>query len=369
MMNTARFLKAFMIGIAFLFLSSCGFKDIDKRIFVLGIGVDYSGNEKKPYKVTLKLAVPSGSLKETGTKYVYLSKEESSLAGAIRFLKTHVDKELDFGHTKLIIFGEGILKRDFKDTMDFFFRRRDIQMISWVAVGRPSAEKVLKVEPKSEMSGSSALSNLFSNNGVESAYIVSTYLFDARRRILEAGIDPILPIIRSDKDRTKLIVNRSYIFTEHKKALKLGPKRTKFYNLLANKTEKLDIEVQNKNKGFTMAVEAAKVKYKIITSPRKKPVLKMDIMVTGIVEEANFNMSPANLDTYSKMTSKHTKKEVLKVLKHLQREKADPLGFGLRYKATRIDNGKRYQEWKKIYPNLVFDVSVNVKIRSTGTIE
>ncbi len=358
------------IGIAAcLFLTSCGFKDIDKRIFVQAIGVDYSNNEKQPYKVTLKLAVPSGSLKEAETKYAYISKEDSSMAEAIRFLKSHEDKELDFGHAKVIVLGENILERDLHEMLDFFFRRRDIQMISWVAVGNPSAEKVLKVHPKSEMSGTFALSNFFSNNGVESAYIVSSFLFDARRRIVESGIDPILPIIETG-NKSKLKVNQSVVFSGVKKTrtIQLSPKQTKLYNLLANNTSKMEIEVGKMEENFTMSVDTAKVRYKIITSGRK-PVLKMDIRIGGIIEESSFDMSPKNLDKYSSQAGKHTKKEILKLLTLFQEKNVDPLGFGLRYKATKLNNGKRFDEWKKIYPDLTFDVSVDASIKSTGAIE
>ncbi|GIN93987.1 hypothetical protein J6TS1_26100 [Siminovitchia terrae] len=368
-MKRKPFLKILAACLICLLLSSCGFKDIDKRIFVQAIGVDHSGNEKKPYKVTLKLAVPSGSLKEAGTKYTYLTREDSTLSGAIRFLKTHVDKEIDFGHTRALIFDEKILAKDMRETLDFFIRRRDIQMISWVAVGDPSAEEVLKVEPKSEMAGSTVLTNLFSGNGVESAYIASTFLFDARRKIAESGIDPTIPIIRTNEDHSKLMVNHSYVFSPHQKPVQLTSMQTKFFSLMANRTNKLDIEVKNKGKNFTMSVDTAKVKYKILTSPNENPVLKMNIFVGGIVEESSFDMTPNELSTYSSIAAKHTKKETLKVLKFLQKENLDPLGFGLRYKATRIQNGKRYKEWQGIYPNMTFDVTVDAKIRSTGTVE
>ncbi|MBD8004384.1 Ger(x)C family spore germination protein [Bacillus norwichensis] len=368
-MKRNRFLILAAVCITCFLLSSCGFKDIDKRIFVQAIGVDYSGNEKKPYKVTLKLAVPSGSLKEAGVKYTYLTKEDSTLAGAIRFLKTQVDKELDFGHTRALIFDKKILEKDFKETLDFFIRRRDIQMISWVAVGEPSAEEVLRVKPESEMAGSTVLTNLFSGNGVESAYITSTFLFDARRKMVENGIEPIIPIIRTNKDHSTLIVNHSYVFSPRHEPVKLNPMQTKFFSLMASRINKLDIEVKKKGENFTMSVDSARVKYKIITAPQKKPVLKMKIVIAGIIEESTFDMNPSELDTYSKMTAKKTKQEVLKVLRFLQKEDLDPLGFGLRYKATRIQNGKRYEEWQGIYPNLTFDVSVDAKIRSTGTVE
>ena len=46
------------------FLGGCGFKDIDKRFFVVAMGIDWTGKEDKPYLVTLRLAIPASKLGE-----------------------------------------------------------------------------------------------------------------------------------------------------------------------------------------------------------------------------------------------------------------------------------------------------------------
>ncbi|MBS4219763.1 Ger(x)C family spore germination protein [Bacillus sp. FJAT-49711] len=365
--------KVLLLFICFslVLLSSCGFKDIDKRSFVIAIGIDLTENKEKPYKITLKMAIASGALKggQGGEKYTYVTKESETLARAFRIMKTHVDKEMDFGHSSIIILGRSVIDKDLADVMDLLIRRRDIQMISWVGVGEPSAENVVKTEPASEMAGSLALSNFFSDNGVESAYIVSTFLFDLRRRMFEGGIDPILPIVRSDKKKTKLMVNESVIAPKSNNNITLSSNETKLYNLLANKANKIDVHVKKNKKSFTVALDKSKVKYKIITSPNSQPVIKMNIKTVGIIEESNESLSPSLLKKYSKLVNQKMKKDVLQLLSRLQNEKVDPLGFGLRYKATRLHTKDTYKEWKNIYPNVRFEVMVEVSIKSTGTIE
>ncbi|MBS4201983.1 Ger(x)C family spore germination protein [Bacillus sp. FJAT-49732] len=360
-----------LICLSLFFLSACDFKDIDRRIFVMAIGIDLTNNKEKPYKVTLKLAIASGALKgaQGGDKYTYVVKESPTLASAFRIMKTHIDKDIDFGHSRVIILGKKVLEQDLKDVMDLLIRRRDIQMISWVGIGQPSAEKVLKTEPPSEMAGSIVLPNFFSNNGVESPYIVSTYLFDLRRKLLENGIDPILPLIKANRDKTKLIVNKSIIAPKSNNNIMLSSNETKMYNLLANKTKKLEIIVSKKKIAFTMAVDSSKVKYKIITAPNTQPVIKMEIKMRGIIEESNKSLSPTSLNKYNKLVNQKTKKDVLQLLNKLQKENLDPIGFGLRYKATRLHNRDTFAEWKSLYPDVRFDVTVKANIKSTGTIE
>ncbi|RID88666.1 hypothetical protein D1953_02830 [Peribacillus asahii] len=75
------------------------------------------------------------------------------------------------------------------------------------------------------------------------------------------------------------------------------------------------------------------------------------------------------LDTYSKYASKKVEKQITALLTKLQENGADPLGFGVRYKATNLHTRDTYKEWKKIYSEISFDVNVNVSIMSTGIIE
>ncbi|MFJ8258737.1 Ger(x)C family spore germination protein [Peribacillus asahii] len=358
-----------VLALSLILQSGCGFKDIDKRIFVLSIGIDHTDNEKKPYKVILKLAVPSRSLKESDTKYTYLTKESESFSSAIRLLKTHVDKELDFGHTKVIVLGEEILHHDLADITDFFLRRRDIQMVAWMAIGTPTAESVLKAEPASEMASSHALFNLFDQTAVESSYIISTYLFDFHRKMIETGIDPVLPVLRSSKNKKKIIVNSAALLAKNKAPIKLSPQETKLYNLMTNNIQKLDIIIKKDKLLYTVSIDTAKTNFKIITKPTHKPALKMDVTMKGIIEESNRHINPKKLDTYSKYASKEVEKEITALLTKLQENGADPLGFGVRYKATHLHTRDTYKEWKKLYSEIAFDVNVKVSIMSTGIIE
>lgn len=360
-----------MVMLCSVILSAgCGFKDIDKRIFIVAIGLDYTKNDTKPYRVILKLAIPSGTAKDsTGPRYTYLTKESATLAEAVRILKTHIDKELDFGQAKMIVLGENLLHRDMEKDIDFFLRRRDIQFISWMAIGRPTAEKVLKTEPSSEMAGSNALFNIFSGIGTESGYIITTYLFDFRRRLLEPGMDAIVPIIETNKKKTKFIINKAVVFKNHKEKVELTADQTKDYNTLSGNAEKVDVKVKKKGLDFALSVDTVKVKYKILTPANKAPVLKMDIKMEGIVEESKDRLPPSNMDTYSKYASELSKKRLTAFLKMLQKNQVDPLGFGLRYQATHLHTRDTYAEWKQIYPHLKFDVSVKTTVKSVGTVE
>ena len=66
-----------LLVIITLLSTSCGFKDIDKRIFIIGVGVDKSDSEENPYRITLKMAAPSGNMKNSPAG-IYLFDEKIS---------------------------------------------------------------------------------------------------------------------------------------------------------------------------------------------------------------------------------------------------------------------------------------------------
>ena len=67
-------------------------------------------------------------------------------------MKTETHKEFDFGHTKIIVLGKGLVEDNFSNVMDWFYRRRDIQLISQLGIGVPTAEAILLQKPKLKIS-------------------------------------------------------------------------------------------------------------------------------------------------------------------------------------------------------------------------
>ena len=225
-------LKVFFIFSIVFFLSGCEeFKDINQDVFVSMIGIDLSEDIEKPYKVILKLFVPTSAFKQNPE--------------AIRILETHIDKEIDFGHMKLIVIGEELINNNkTKDILDILLRRPDIQLISWVTVGRPNAEEIVKMVPEGETAAYPSLYNYFDGNGTESPYIVTTFLFDFRRRMMDNGLDPILPIIEISENKSTFTVDKSYVLKDKKTPYELNSLYSLMFNALSMNIEMADIEVK-----------------------------------------------------------------------------------------------------------------------------
>lgn len=353
-----------------IFQTGCAFKDIDRRAFVVGIGIDPSENDENKYKVTLKIAIPTGSLKQTTSpKYAYLSHEGETLGESLRMLETQIDKVLELGHAKTIIINEKILSKDIRKMLDYFVRRADVQLITWIAAAKPSAEDVLKIEPKTESVASVALFNFFDKNGTESPYITTSFLFDFRRNIIGEGINAVIPLIEIDKDEEKLVINKSVVIKEKHKPFELTPTQTKYYNSLFRKMSGLDYKVKHKDLTMLLNIETVKMKYKMINEKGKPPRIDMHVTMIGIIGESNKDLSWNNLDQYNEYANIALKKKIVNLLTSVQKEDLDPFGFGLRYRATRLNDKNTIKEWESIYPNLEFDITMDIRLKSTGAIQ
>ncbi|MFJ7727667.1 Ger(x)C family spore germination protein [Neobacillus sp. NPDC097160] len=355
-----------MLLLTVLLLAGCGFKDIDKRFFVVSIGVDVAKNSSKKYLVSLKFAIPSES-KGTSTDSIIVSEKADSMSEAVRIIKTKVDKEIDFSHAKVVVFGEEIVMQKGNAGINYWFtRRRDIQEIAWVAIGKPSALEVLKVKPKSERIPSNAMFLALGKEGSESPYVFSEFLFDYKYRLIERGIDPLLPIIEAKKDL--LEINTVGLFNKNQLKMTLEPEETKILNFLRKREEKSANKITKGKTKVIIDTNKLKAKYKILTPKGKEPFIKVKVSIDGTLEETTRRVSNAQLSVYEKAAEKSMNKEIEALLVKIQKANLDPIGFGLRYRSRHFNNDD-WEEWKRLYPRIKFKVQTKVQIEDTGLIE
>lgn len=358
---------ALMLAAATVAVSGCGFKDIDKRFFVVTVGVDKAKKEDKKYLVTLKLAVPSPQERFGSNQFILVSEEADSITEAVRIIKSKVDKELDFGQSKAIIFGEELLKEssDLDPLLDWFNRRRDIQLISWMMIGRPSAFSILQTKPISERLPSNLLFMFFGQAGTETAYIVSEYLFDFRRRQRERGLDPIMPIAE-ERSGDQLSINTTAVFNKNKWVLTLDPQETKYFNAFFSKIGKVDYKIEDENNYVLVATDNVRASFSVGDIYSDRPVLRAHVLITGLIEEAQKPAAIKSLEQLEKLGEKQINKKFTALLQKFQKANVDPVGFGLRFRAMHRTDEKEWKRWEEIYPNAKIEVTSTLKLKGTG---
>lgn len=346
-------------------LTGCGFKDIDKRLFVVSVGIDPAKNSEKKFLISLKFAVPI--VEEKSNISFIVSQEADTISEAVRIIKTKVDKEIDFSHAKVIVYNQDVLKPMFEPNLYYWFsRRRDIQKVSWVAIGKPTALEVLKVKPKTELLPSNALFLALGRDGSETPYIISEFLFEFKKRFSEKGLDPLLPIIEAKEDLFE--INKVGLFDKNQLKVTLKPEETKMLNFILNDESKSAVKIGNENETFIIDTAKVKTKYKIITKNQEEPYIKVDVYINGRLEEALFSVKNNYLPKYEKIASKELNKSFQKVLVKIQNANVDPIGFGLLYRSRHFEKDD-WETWQRIYPTIKFKVNTKVQIEDTGLVE
>lgn len=354
---------------ALLLQAGCAFKDIDKRVFVVGIGIDPSDKVTDGLRITLKMARPVSDVKQSlGPIYAYISHDSESVAEAIRSMETQIDKVLDFGHNRIILMHKDLLSKDLDTFMDFFTRRGDIQYITYVAVADSTAEETIKFEPETETPASIALFNFFDNSGTESPYVVTTFLFEFRREVLGKGIHTVMPIIGIDKENNTYKINKSIILKLGEEPLELNSIDTKYLNSMINNASGFSYKIKENDMTLVLYIHEVKMKYKIILD-EGNPRIDMTVKKVGVVGESNKRLNIKHLQKYNKIAADEMESIVTELLTTLQENNVDPFGFGLRYRATRLSRKGITDEWDRIYPEIEFNVKMDIHLKGTGAVE
>ncbi|KEO82030.1 Ger(x)C family spore germination protein [Tumebacillus flagellatus] len=362
-----RRLALFVLLCATLLQSGCEFKDLDKRFFVVSIGVDKSKDPKKPYHVSLKVAIPSGQVQMGKESFDVYAVDDSTISNAVQHLKANVDKEFDFGHTKMLVFGKELAEDDYRDALDWMVRARFLQQIAWVGVGSPNAEEVLRVKPNFERLPSNALFLSFGQIGVESEFTVSRYLFDFFRANEEPGSSPVLPIIKAREGH--FTIDNAYVMDGKRAKLRLNADETVLFNTLVRSQNKYEYVLEQDGKRFVFHADQISVSRSLTESPKPTATVKIKLGGT-LVESQDQVVKEQDLLKVSDQLGRKIQKDIKTLLEKFRDQHLDPYEFGLYYRATHWDDvDQEVAAWKKMYPSLQFDVQVKVNLRGSGVIE
>jgi spore germination protein KC len=359
-------MKRLILGLLLLLLlSGCGFKDLDQRFFVVAVGIDKAKSEGKRYKVTLKLAIPAVKIEAGATKFQLVSEEANSISEAVRHLKAKTDKDLNYGHAKNLVIGNDLAKNNLEEVLDWAFRRRDIQRISYVAIADPSAEKILGIKPNSENVPGNWFILSFGKGGTDTAYIATEYLFDLFRRLKEPGEDPYIPIIKPYENI--YVIDQVALYDKKQMRVVLNQDETRIFNVLLRNNNALLIRIDTDEVHYSLNIDTVKVKYAFHKTAKGEPYIELAYSAKGIAEESEKRINFKDIRHYEKISNEVAAKRVTDLLIKMQKNGVDPLGFGQRYKASHHSKTE-WTDWVKLYPTITFVVKANIIIEGTGVI-
>ncbi|MBE3596294.1 MAG: Ger(x)C family spore germination protein [Hydrogenibacillus sp.] len=355
------FIGALLFGAC---LSGCAYKDIDKRSFVIAVGVDASGDKKKPLRVTLKIAIPTSDIKSGENRFLLLTADGELVAEAIHRLSSMHENALDFSHTKLIFIGRSLAEeKPLREIMDWFYRMETIQGIALVALADPNANKVLKVNPPSERIPSNSLFTALDGSGTPSPYIAQSFLFDVVRRLYEPGLDPYLPIVRA-KSEIGYQIDRIALFDKQKMRLTLNPEDSEWLNFLRGETSNVDFTSGKDKLYFQVDPNRAKAVLRVAQGEGGLWA-RFDLRLYGSIDERQ--KTGTSLSRVTKEIEAVVKEKTERLLGRLQKAEVDPIGIGLRYLSA-YPGETSYRKYRRAYPTMPVEVNVQVTVYETGNV-
>lgn len=368
--QTAENIVKTLLAVMFIIFTNAGFNgylDIEQRFFVLAMGID-KGTDEEPYEVTLKISVPQPSLNANENEFILLTKRSRTIASAVAYLKAKAGKEFDFGHMRIIFIGDELAEDPWLTTLDWFFRRRDVQNVAYVAVARPTAKEVLNLRPSYERIPANAFLLSFGTEGTESPYVVSTYLINLHRKFFERGIDAVVSIVNA-LGENHFEIRNSYVVSKSGAKMEMSSLETGLYNIFLMRSERATLSIDdNQGKPFAITADEIHLDYHFdMNSNRPSVTITGDFYAQ--MEESFERVEPGQLPEFERRMEKHINEEMVKLLEKLQRNGVDPFGFGLRYRAMHMDEKGEWETWKEIYPKMKFASKVHVRLNSTGTIK
>ncbi|MBE3593638.1 MAG: Ger(x)C family spore germination protein [Candidatus Carbobacillus altaicus] len=371
--NFLPLLLAFFLS---LITAGCAYKDIDKRAFVMSIGVD-PAPEKKPeaeddrrdqdvYEVTLKVAIPTSDIKSGENLFVLFSATGKTIAEAIQKVMPMIEGNLDFSHTKIIFFSKSLAEDvKLRDLIDWFIRMETIQDIALVALAEPTAKDVLSLSPPTERLPANSLFTALDGSGTTAPTIAHSPLIDVYRRLYEPGLDPSLPIVQT-VGKKNYKITRAALFDKERLKLILDPEETEWFNFLAGSTSNVTLGDVPKGYFFHVDPNRASSRFTLRQTPQGKLTIVWHLDLNGSIDERQ-GKPVSDKEKIGAEVRRLAEQKTRDLTEKLLQHRLDPLGFGFEYR-TRKPKKKDFAAFQKMYPQLQISVETRTVIYETGNL-
>lgn len=239
--------KLFIILLCTTLFAGCWDKmEIEEKAFVLSIGIDKASSEEtesnNKYKMTL--VNPDTAKAEEGkvVEFVVFDTETTSYTtGTIQLLQ-RFSKDHSYEHTKIIFFGEELLKDEIsvKNILDAFTRGHQFHTSMLVYMVPGKAADVFKVKPKMKSLLAYYITGI-AEHEEDASRIGKISFLDFLKLIVSNEGDAVLPIIIPNED--ELMIKGMGIIKDFKLIGKLDEDETVAYKWCNNKAKGGVIEI------------------------------------------------------------------------------------------------------------------------------
>lgn len=396
-MKRKKFLIIFILMLLLFSLTGCyDARNIEDLAYATAIGIDVADNDN--ITLTFQFFTPESSESDSGNKSSKtntISVECSSINSGISLINSHISKEVNLSHCKIIVISEELAKKGISDYLDTFLNLIEVRPDCNIIISRCLAKDFLEnTKPAIEIL-TARYYKLVLKSSEYTAYTPITKLNDLVTNIkntfiqghailggLKNGTQSSNSSYSSDAsfkaDETPIEYPNAIetfgtaVFYNDKLVGELDGLETISYLLTTNYFESCTLSVPdpfNVNSSIDLHLNKTKNPDINVEFINNAPYISVEIFLTGYGLTLNENIdytSEENLKELDKYAEEYIKNQVNNYLYKTSKEfNSDISGFG-KYALSQyltLDDWKK-SNWLANYKNAFFDVTVNLNIKS-----
>ncbi len=360
-----------------IFLTGCwDMVEINQRIFPYSIGVDINeGGDGGKYLVTISYPNINAIGKNASQKeQLYaISTTATSIFEGSRHLATRVQYPFYFKHLRVLVLGEDLAKDEVlvRQVMDGLNRDFAISKKVQMVVVEGKAKDLIETKTKRQEVIEGRIFALLKNDKT-SARFTSQTLTDFIKSTDANGV-ALVPKAVGKKDEAK--ISGGALFKKYKFIGYIGELENRAISMVKGKVRRELVETEHNGVTLSYSITDLRAGKKLITTEEGMKI-RISIETEGTLQEYILEDRPTIntdeiLNSMEKAVEKQLKKELEKTIEVLQQEyNADALGIAEYLSKFHPRVWKEVEkDWDAIFPNIDFEVSVDVKMRRRGLIQ
>ena len=356
-----------------LMLGGCWDQRVFEQVgFILSFGIEQT--EDKDLLITSAYPIIGGE--EKGTVDV-ISTKTSIVRGGRNNLRMTTSKLLEGGKIQQVLISDSLAKNGIHDLLELFQRDATLPAIAFVVIVEGSPGDLLKkaTEFKTKQRVSFYIYQLLENN-VNLSNIPNTKIFDFDINFFAPGLDPIVPMIKIDKELIK--ITGSALFSGDKMTGTLENEETTLLLGMMDQLKYTDFIFTNPEfadkdgdkSGVAVSILKANRKISIDFDEEGKPIVEINLKYRCNIDEFEWDdtMEPKVQEALEKKFSKDLTSKSNEVIKKLQEANSDPIGIGDIIRSKYYDYWKSI-DWNEMYKEADIKANVEVEIGNVGIIK
>nr|WP_279380842.1 Ger(x)C family spore germination protein [Defluviitalea raffinosedens] len=356
---------------------------IDRRAFVLGLGIDKFifdeakddpslNNDKTKYRVAFSFPNIAKFAGEQGLsdepKFVMIS-SGPTFSNTYKGLGGRLNKSPYFGHIKSIIFGKELLKDKvlFKEVLDTLQRNSDFSRSIPIVAIDGLATEAIQIIPEGNPLVSIYINQLFESNKNETMRFQEKDLGELLQNFQEDKMAMIPKLSIGEKD---IKIAGAAIIKDYELKGWLDEQQTRGALWLRKKNQRLEISAPYEDFHVAYHVSNAKSEMKFMNKDNELSC-HITIQAEGNLDEFILDRNILNVEEIKKVEEaieKSIKEEVENSLKTLQEKyQADVVGIGKELERQKPKEWEKVKDhWEEVFETLPISIDVQINIRRIG---